>query len=413
MKGDVSVPGSKSITHRALILAAFTPGSTIINPLRGSDTLATKFCLEQMGAAFEDIDGGWRVTRAASHGSTNLACDNSGTTLRLLTSVCSLFSEPSILMGDDSLNKRPMGPLIVALKQLGADISSDDDHAPIRINKPITGTQCEIRGNISSQYISSLIIAASIRPESMEIRILKPVVSFPYIQLTLQLLEPLGITVRTDEDEHSISYHIGGQLSKSYNFIVPPDSSSAAFFIAAGVLPGNQININWYPQLLLQADTKIIELLLQMGAQITENPTQLSMQPSDLKAVDISLHDAPDIFPILSVIAALTPGEMSITGAHHLKFKESDRIQTTHAFLTLMGAECTALDDGIRISSSSLAGGVEVHSHNDHRIAMAACIAATQCKDKVQVDSIDCVDVSFPSFFQLLQELGVKFEIIG
>ena len=411
--GEISIPASKSISHRALILTAFSEiGSLVTNLLESEDTLSTLDSLKRMGAEFIKIKNGYQLKQKAHHGA-ELACNNSGTTLRLLTGVLSLFEEESSLMGDDSLNSRPMGPLIDALGMLGVDIRSTDRHAPIFVMGGVRNNHCEIKGDTSSQFVSSLMMLAAIRKGSQTVLdIIKPIVSRPYMELTEKMLINVGIKLKKEENDINLRYIIdGGEFGKNA-IRVPPDYSSAAFFVAAATLKNNKIKIKGMSDELPQADSKILTIIEEMGAIITRDKNGFEIVSSKLKPIDINIADSPDIFPILAVLAAMVPGDIRISGAHHLRYKETDRIKTTTQILRKMGVLIEPTDDGAVISSHTIKGGAEVDSHGDHRIAMAASIAATLADNPVRINNAACVDVSYPSFFADLKKLGGKIDII-
>ncbi len=363
-----------------------------------------------MGAEFKDIDNGIEVLKKPYHGSEVLSCENSGTTLRLLTGISSLFEEQSILMGDDSLNQRPMKPLINALRELGVDIRDTEGHAPVYVRSKKKGKTCRIDGNVSSQFISSLIISASLDTGSTTVIVNKPLVSRPYIDLTLEMLSLYGIDIDTKENDDEILYRVNASEMNNVDFTVPPDFSSAAFFISAGVLSSNHIKIDDINSELPQADAAIIDILINMGAQIDIQKDNILTKGGKLDAISVDIKDSPDIFPILSVVASLTDGIMIIKGAHHLKYKESDRISTTCEFISLMGGDIEATDDGAIIRSSTLRGDCVINPHGDHRIAMAASIAATFADKPCTILNPDCVSVSYPDFYNDLKKLGVKIK---
>lgn len=406
MTGEISIPPSKSISHRALILAAFSDsGSRVDNLLESEDTLATLDSLAKMGAEFYREGNSYVLTKRAHHGG-ELSCDNSGTTLRLLTGVASLFDDKSTLMGDASLNKRPMGPLLDALTMLGADISSTNGFAPVFINGGVSKNYCEIKGSTSSQFVSSLMTMAALRVGiQTRIDIIKPIVSKPYIDLTEKMLLGAEVPLEKTESDEKLQYTINGRELGRNNFVVPSDYSSAAFFIVAGALKNNQIHILGMSDEYPQADSKIIQIIEKMGGKIRRN-NGIEISSSELQPMDINIADAPDLFPILVVLASLVRGEIKIGGAHHLKFKETDRIKTMTQVLRKMGVQIEPTPDGAIISSHSIPGGVEVDSYGDHRIAMAASIAATLADNPVTITNASCVDVSYPGFFGDLKKLG-------
>lgn len=385
-------------------------GIKINNLLQSEDVLATKFCLEQLGAKFKQSNNNIEVLNPPSHGNKNLACDNSGTTLRLLTGIASLFAEETVLMGDDSLNKRPVKDLAEALAEMGAIIETQNGFPPVHIKSPVKKYATTIQGNISSQFISSLLILGSLRNGESTINITKPIVSFPYIELTIQMLKQCGIKIITSELENRLIIKVFGENYIHHDFTVPSDFSSAAFYLVAGVLGNNKIKMENMLREYVQADMAIVEIIKRMGGNITSNGDRINTEYGILKAIDLDIKDSPDLFPILCVLASNIEGIITISGAHHLKYKETDRIKTTTEFLQKMGVDITPTDDGAIIKSSEITGGCEVRSYGDHRIAMAATIAASLAKKEVIIHGAECVSVSYPEFFDDFQNLGGKLE---
>lgn len=415
LNGFVKPPSSKSITHRALLLAACSEiGSVIKNPLLAADTDATKRALEQLGAKFRSGDNFYQTLETIEiidkeeKSDLSINCFNSGTTMRLLSGLVAQLPRNVTLYGDESLNSRPMNYLVDAFSNIGVSVSSKSGKPPVVIQGPSDSSQTkvEIDGSVSSQFISSLLIHGALRAETqLEITVKEPVVSKPYIDLTFMMLKNLGVSI--EEIENGFLVNGVKDFAKS-EFLIPMDYSSAAFFIAAGALPNNSIVIDGIDNNLPQADSKIIEIVKNMGASVSiqsnANNKRIIVQAGNLRGIEVNLQDAPDLFPIVSVLGLFAAGETKITGAHQLAFKESNRIESMTNVIRSLGGKIEPLDDGAIVSKSELDGGV-VDSFNDHRIVMAAAIAGTQSKNKVVIENSDCVKVSYPKFFSDLNRL--------
>jgi 3-phosphoshikimate 1-carboxyvinyltransferase len=404
LNGVISPPGSKSVSHRALILGGFSKGTLIHNLLESADVQATKSAMEQMGVEFQEENGELRVVSIANHAPGQVNCHNSGTTLRLLTGIASLFNGSSILSGDKSLNRRPVGPLVSSLQQLGAEISTEQGRPPVHINGPVSEgeLQCTILGNESSQYISALLLLAALRyGEKTRIELIPPVVSFPYIKLTLEMLEQADIEIF---EENNIFEITGKQLNlKEIN--VPADFSSAAFFIVAGALPGNEITIRNMDRQYTQADSRIIDFVQRAGAMVEDRGATIHIKGDELRSFEADLGDCPDLFPILCVLAAMCNGTSRLYNAHHLKIKETDRISAMADNLKRVGIEINTTEDGAIITGGTINGGVTLDSFTDHRIAMACAILGTQATESLEIENAECVSVSYLDFFSDLRSL--------
>lgn len=404
LEGTVRPPTSKSVSHRALILSSFSSGSQITGLLESHDTLATKSCLETLGVEFTEHNSTLQVLNplpSKLDGEFQLDCKNSGTSLRLLMGICAGFDVPITLFGDDSLNSRPIAQLAEALKNLGVSISTPSETPPITLKGPVDTqkTYIEITGKMSSQFISSLLILGSRHPNTFSVKILPPVVSQPYISLTSEMLSDIGINIEAVDN----TLITQPSTFKSHHFRVPVDFSSAAFFLAAGALPGNSISVEGYFGNYTQADRRILSILAQIGAHMEKHTTQdhstYKVVGEELFGDRINLIESPDLFPILSILATQAEGETEMYGAHHLKFKETNRIEKMTEAIKLLGGDITPTDDGAIIKKTRLKGGVSVDCYGDHRIAMALTIAGSVCEQPIEIRNADSVNVSYPTFF--------------
>ncbi len=403
LEGSIEIPSSKSITHRAFILTCIA-GGRVSNPLLSEDTKATLGVLERMGAEFHWEDGTLVVDRTISHGPGSVDCKNSGTTLRLLTAVSCLFPETSELSGDDSLNSRPIGHLVEALVELGISAESSGT-PPVKVSGPFPSgdLECTVAGDISSQYISALLIALATRNAPSTIRVSGRMVSKPYVDLTIQMLYDFGASIEIGEN----SYRINATSLRPCDIRVSADFSSLAFFAVAGVLGENRISIMGMDMRYPQADSRIVEIIEMFGGNIEWDDDILKLSGGDLIGCDVDLGSSPDLFPIVSVLASMSIGRSRLFGAHHLRFKETDRIKAVVEMLEGMGVDVEETDDGCIIEGTgSIHGWSAVSTYGDHRIAMAATIAGTAADKPVEIDDPDCVAVSFPNFFEVLESVS-------
>lgn len=404
--GTVSAPPSKSHTHRAFILAALAPGSSLIRqPLLAADTESTLQAMIAMGASAERLDnnilihGGW--LRAPDE---VVDVGNSGSSLRLLSAVAATLSDEVSITGDQSLQTRPMGPLLSALEELGACCDSRDGFAPVTLRGPLQGGVARVDGSISSQFISALLMAAPLAEGDVTLIPTGELVSEPYIDITLQIMSQFGAKVVPSDDGFRVE---GGQSYQVSDYRIPGDFSSAAFLLAAGALGGELTVENLDPD-DPQGDRAILEILKRMGAEIQWNRKSVKVRKSPLRGLRLDMGDTPDLFPMVAVLAAVADGESVLYGAPHLRHKESDRIQSTVAMLRALGASVEEHDDGCTIQGGTLKGG-EVDSEGDHRLAMAAAIASLASERPVLVRNAECHVISFPSFLSDIQSIGMSW----
>jgi len=408
LKGKVSPPPSKSHTHRAIFLASMAKGrSTISNALISEDTLATIRASEAMGAEIQHhnsniiIDGG-----NLSAPSEIVDAMNSGTTMRIFSGLASMFDVPVRITGDESLQKRPMGPLLDALTQMGVKCSSNDGKPPVEIKGGNNGGTVHINGSISSQFITSLLLVSPMLSNDSEIVIDGKMVSEPYLDITTSMMRRFGATAIKNEQKFNIKGNTG---YIPYDYKVPADFSSAAFPLVAGAL-GGSVTVVGLDLEDPQGDRKIIEVLRDAGADISVKDDSITVEKGELCGMDLDIGDVPDLFPILAVLFSTANGTTRLYGAPQLKFKESDRIKTTVVMLTAIGADIEGTDDGCIIKGKKELLGGHINNEGDHRIMMAAAIASLICKNPVTMDNAECCSVSYPSFIKDIRSLGMKAE---
>ena len=422
LDGNIKCPPSKSYTHRAIAIASLTAGkSTISNPLLGRDTTATIEGCKMLGVRIERNNENYDsfVVNGMYQFQTPkdvINAENSGTTLRFLTSMAALVKYGyTIITGDDSLRTRPMFPLISALKQLGVEAFSSNIHgtAPLIIKGGgIRGGLVNIDGNISSQFISSLLISCIYAISEVEIRIKGRQVSIPYIISTTETMKKFGVII--DHDKEHSNYFISSNKYKTTNFTIPGDFSSASLIIAAGILTGRKITINNINFNYPQGDMKIIEIVKQMGGniRIDSEKGELSVAGSNtLEGIDCNLIDTPDLLPVVSIISLKAKSSMRIFGISHARYKETDRVSNITRELRKMGVNIIEKEDEIIINPSKFLKNADLNSYNDHRLFMAFTIAS-MLTEKSVVRGAESIDVSYPSFLQDIKSLGANVKVI-
>ena len=404
LNGSFKAPPSKSYTHRAIILASLAKGiSRIHDPLISLDTISTMHAMEAMGATVEQCDDELKVIgNGVRVPASSLDVGNSGTTIRLLSGVVSSLDSPVTLTGDESIQKRPMGPLLNALAEMGVSCTSDNGRPPVTIKGPNNGGKISIPGSISSQFISSLIMSAPLFRNDTAVMIEGNTVSRPYIDITIRMMKDFGVGV-VEKEELMIK---AGQTYRPRDYTIPGDMSSASFPLAGGALSGS-VTMEGYDKDDPQGDKAIVDILKECGADVSVRDEKITVRKKDLKGCDIDMSNIPDLFPIVAVLLSTAKGRSRLYGAPHLRFKESDRILTTTRMLNRLGADITPTDDGCIINGVERLKGGHIEHMGDHRIAMSAAIASLVSDSPVTMNDTECCSVSFPKFLDIMRRMGM------
>lgn len=423
LTGEVTAPASKSEAHRALICAAFAPSTTDITCSNSSaDIDATVFCLEALGARIARTQLGFRVRPVpGSPASDNipqaatdvlLDCGESGSTLRfMLPVVCALGARAS-LTGRGRLPQRPLSPLYEQLVEHGAVLSAQGT-LPLTVSGKLRPGRYELPGNVSSQYVSGLLLAAPLLRAPVEILVTEPVESRPYIDLTVGVLRRFGVELSCERRVLE-----GGGSALAYDVCAPQglvspgqltvggDWSNAAFWFAAGALGERGVAVRGLDPKSAQGDRQILAALALLGAHVLRAPDGAAVRPGELKGATLDVSSCPDLVPPLAAVAACAEGVTRITGAARLRLKESDRIATVSSAIRALGGRVEETDDGLVIEGSPRLAGGTVDSANDHRIAMMAAVLAARCDSPVVILGAECADKSYPRFYDDLTGLG-------
>jgi 3-phosphoshikimate 1-carboxyvinyltransferase len=407
-EGIVTIPSSKSVTHRALICSALSEGkSKILSPLVADDTEATIRVLQQLGAQINSSSGYHEVIGGAIDAPTSeLFCGESGTTLRLVLPLCGLTKGETTLTGGPSLSKRPVAPLISGLNQLGVNCNSSNGYPPVKVNGKgsIHGGLALIRGDISSQFVSGLLLIAPLTEVETIIRLTTPLQSKPYVDMTLNTLKSFNIEVTKNED--MTHYKINKQKCCPTDFEVEGDWSSAAFMLAAGALTGD-VTVNNLKNSSYQADKAILNILEEMCAEIDIMKNQVRVKKSVLNPITYNLENSPDLFPVVTTLCACAKGVSRLTGLSRLKYKESDRLAAMIEGLRRMMIKVTLEENGVLIEGGK-PQGAKLDPFQDHRIAMALAILALNAEGETLITDSECVSKSYPHFWRDLTNLGAS-----
>lgn len=400
ISGRIEGIASKSFAHRALICACLANGESRIKiNTTSADIEATVSCLENLGAKIEkngDIYTVSPITNAP--GSAVINCNESGSTLRFLLPVVAALGIKTEINASGRLPERPLSPLKEELIRMGAEIS---DSFPLAVSGRLNSGEFTMRGDVSSQFVTGLLMALSYLGGG-KINLLPPVQSRPYIDITLQVLRRFGADIK----EENNAFYIEKADLHGCDFTVEADWSNAAFPLCMGA------EVSGLDPDSTQGDKAIIDVLNKMGAVITENNGCFKADVSALHSCRIDASDIPDAVPVIAAVAATAEGETVIYNAERLRLKESDRIQTTAHMIRALGGEIAETDDGLIIKGKKILDGGETPSFNDHRIAMAAAVAACSCKGDVIIRQAEAVNKSYPAFFDDYNKLGGNARVL-
>ena len=413
ISGEINCPSNKSYTHRGIFLASLAGNnSKVENVLLSADTKATIEACRKFGAIIEIHNSTIVVKKSIKIGTKvpEINTENSGTTIRIAIGIASLFSEKITLTGDSSIQKRPMQPLLDALSSMGAKCSSKDGKPPVTIEGSVSGGEIKIPGNLSSQFISSLLISAPLTQNGINLSIEGDLVSKPYLDATIATMRKFGVTVQTLIPYKK--YNISPQIYKNTTFTVPIDFSSLALLLSFTVLNGNNVIIKGSIGNLPQGDEAFIDFLEQLGVSVIISNDEIKVKsPDKLKGGVFDLRNSPDLLPPLAILSLISSEPIEIVNVKHARLKETDRIAILSRELPKIGINVEEKEDGLILESSGNLKSAELNSENDHRLFMAFCIAGTYIGDCVVTDS-KSVEVSYPSFIQEMNRLGAKIEVI-
>ncbi|MDC0241556.1 3-phosphoshikimate 1-carboxyvinyltransferase [Candidatus Nitrosopelagicus sp.] len=411
LNGTIVCPSNKSYTHRAIFLAALSDGKSIVKKiLRSNDTLATISACRGFGIEAEEVED--RVTINNTIDSTvensMINAENSGTTIRIAIAVAALSGGNTILTGDESLRKRPMQPILDSLETMGVKTESNDGKPPIHINGKIEGKEVSINGDISSQFISALMIIAPRLPEGLTINVEGELVSKPYVDLTIAIMKKFGAEVKTEEKYKK--YQIMHQIYKPTTFSIPSDFSNLALLLAANVLLGDGLTIEINLGDMPQGDEAIVDILEKLGVNVTlEDDIITTKSPAILKGGKFDLSNTPDLLPAIAILALKSEKPIELFNVKHARYKETDRIAIISRELKKIGLDIEEKEDGMILKKSEEIHSAELNSENDHRLFMAFSIVGMYIGN-CTVSDPDAVKVSYPEFISDMKNVGADFK---
>jgi len=410
--GSIRPPGSKSITNRALVCAALAKGtSTLIGALDSEDTQVMVEGLEVLGIDVDDRDDGKSLVVTGCGGNIpneqgRIFVGNSGTTIRFLTALVALGQGEYRLDGIARMRERPISDLVNALRQLGVEVVCEtDDRCPPVVVKAngLAGGIARIKGNISSQYLSGLLMAAPCAAGPVTVEVEGTLVSVPYVEMTLAVMRSFGAEAEVASDYSKIVVpHSGYQAVATY--AIEPDASAASYFWAAAAVTGGRVTVEGLSQQSLQGDVKFVECLAQMGCEVEYGADSITVVGKPLRGIDVDMNAISDTVQTLAVVALFAEEPTRITNVAHIRHKETDRINAVATELRKLGAKVDASSDGLAIHPPRAITPATIATYNDHRMAMSFAIAGIKQRGVVILDP-GCTAKTYPHFFDDLGTL--------
>ena len=420
--GRVRAPPSKSYTHRAILAAGYGGEATVTDPLVSADTRATIRAVEAFGGTVDRGDDELAVTGFGGQPAVPddvIDCANSGTTTRLVTACGALADGLCVFTGDESLRSRPQGPLLDAIDQLGgrAESTRDNGQAPLVVGGDIDGGTVAIPGDVSSQYITALLMAGAVTDGGIEIDLETELKSAPYVDITVEVLDDFGVDAERTAEGFAVpggqSYHPDGG-----EYAVPGDFSSMSYLLAAGAVAaadGDSVVVEG-ARPSAQGDSAIVEILDSMGASVAwdRDAGEIAVPRAALSGTVVDVGDTPDLLPTIAALGAVADGDTVIENCEHVRYKETDRVSAMAEELSKLGASVTEEQDRLTVHGGDTdLIGAAVDGRRDHRIVMSLAVAGLVADGETTIAGGEHVDVSFPDFFDSLRRLGVDVKTTG
>ena len=406
--GVVSVPGSKSHTHRALIVSSLADGeSFLVNALRCEDTECTVKGLKKFGVEVHwENDGVRLLGKGGMFKATDEKIDvgNSGTSMRFLTALAALKTGITLLDGSERMRKRPIGELLSGLGELGVKAYSrrGNDCPPVIVeSQGLKGGTARIKGEESSQFLSGLLMVAPYAQRDVNVEVTGSLASKPYVDITQDVMSAFGVEVKNQGYQ---SFFIkAGQRYLPQRYWIEGDASSASYFFSAGAVCRGRVRVENLNPATIQGDIGFLEILERMGCRVIRGSDWIEVSGKELRGIEADMNEMPDLVPTLAVTAAFAQGKTVIKNIGHLRLKESDRIHALAAELSKLGIRVKEGGDGLEIEGGK-PRDAEIETYNDHRMAMSFAIAGLVVPG-VRIKGERCVDKSFPGFWEVLQKL--------
>lgn len=390
LSGSVKLPPSKSVAHRALICSFLAGGGNVEPIIESNDMKATTGILESL-----------------KNNDAVLNSIESGSTLRFMIPVAAALGREVTFTGEGSLLSRTIGEYQQLLPKHGVSIESNG-FLPAKISGRLKNGNYEVNGDVSSQYITGLLMALASLEGDSAVVLKTPLQSKPYVDMTIKVLNDYGVKIFETDFGYLIK---GGQSFRQMNYIVEGDWSHSAFFLAAGAI-GGDVTVTGLDMASAQGDKAIIDVLKSFGADIEIGESSVTCRKSELTGIEIDAENIPDLVPMIAALAVFAKGTTVIKNAERLRFKESDRIESVVTNLKLMGADIAETHDGMIINGKKPIHGAELRGYNDHRIVMAFSVAAANAEGETVIDDMESINKSYPLFFEDYKKIGGKCECL-
>ena len=421
LKGNIQAPASKSSMQRACAAALLRNGETLIeNPGHSNDDKTAIDIIKTLGAKVSRTGGEFRIISPGIHTGdkgkirtgAKIDCGESGLGIRMFTPIAALSDKEITITGSGSLAGRPMDLFDELLPQLGITIKTNDGRLPITLQGPLRPKDIEVDGSLSSQFLTGLLMAyAASGAKDVSIKV-NNLTSKPYIDLTLDVMRQFGMNVPENKNYEEFIFHKPPKASRlsTINYTVEGDWSGAAFLLVAGAIAG-PITIRGLDITSTQPDKAIVDVLMSANAAIAIEAKGIKIHPSPMNAFDFDATDCPDLFPPLVALAAYCNGVTTIKGVNRLKHKESNRALTLREEFGKMGVRIEFKEDMMIIHGGEAVRGATVHSHNDHRVAMACAVAALKAESETIIEEAGAIKKSYPDFYNDLKSLGADVSL--
>jgi len=412
--GEINLPGSKSLSNRVLLLAALAEGTTkITNLLESDDTRHMLNALKQLGIEYTLSEDKTECTIVGNAGSITsdtpqeLFLGNAGTAMRPLCAALCLGKGSYILTGEPRMKERPIGHLVDALRQAGANISylENDGYPPLHIEaNGLNGGEVSIEGAISSQFLTALLMAAPMAKNDMHITIIGELVSKPYIDITLDIMKDFGVVVVNDNYK-TFSIQAGQIYKAVETFMVEGDASSASYFLAAAAIKGGTVKVTGIGRNSIQGDIEFVDVLEQMGARVEWGETYVSVTRDTLRAIDMDFNHIPDAAMTIATTALFVEGTTTLRNIYNWRVKETDRLYAMATELRKVGAEVEEGEDYLKITPPKQLKHAAIDTYDDHRMAMCFSLLALDSVS-VTINDPECTAKTFPTYFEVLESIS-------
>lgn len=405
----IEAPPSKSYTNRALLIAALADGRSVLkNALFSDDTLYMISALKKFGIKIETKGKDFVVhgkSGSLSKPKSKIFVGNAGTTMRFITTLASLSQGETLITGSARMQQRPIKDLINALEQIGVKTESNGGCPPVKIQGgTFNGGSLRLKGNVSSQYLSSLLMCAPYAKRAITISISGTLASKPYIDMTLSIMKDFGVNVKNSNYKKLVIGNKKKYISRVYK--IEGDASNASYFFAAGAITKGKVMVKNINPSSKQGDIKFVEVLRRMGCGLRKGRNFIEVRGHSLRGIDADMNKMPDIVPTLAVTGLFAGSNTVIRNVPNLRFKETDRLRALAFELRKIGANVEELQDGLKIRRKRLRKAV-IETYNDHRIAMSFAVAGLAING-IRIKNPGCVNKSFPDFWKKFSELYKK-----